>query len=207
MRSPRGPAMVDRRRTQRLVYVALFLGLAALITFQRLLPIGGYGAGISVDPAQDPASELLGLSLRDLPPPDVLLCLAIAWVVRRPDLLPAPVIAGYFFFEDMLLMRPPGLWALIVLLGVEYLRNRTDRLRGYGFAIEYLNVALLMLVMFAANRAVIAIVMVPQEPLGLSLVQLLGTILAYPGIVLVSHFLFGLRKPATGEVDSLGQKL
>ena len=199
--------MVERRQTQRFLYVALFLGLAALMTFYRLLPLGSYG--LSHDLAgQDPLpGGGMAFSLANLPAPDFLLCLTLAWVVRRPDLLPAPVIAGYFFIEDILLLRPPGLWALVVLMGSEFLRTRTEQLRGYGFWLEFLLVVGLMLVMFVANRAMLAIVMVPQVPLGLSFAQFLGTVAVYPVVVAISHYLFRLRKPATGEVDALGQRL
>jgi rod shape-determining protein MreD len=201
------PPMVDQRQTQRLMYIALFLGLAAFMTFYRLLPLGSYGLSQDVAGQDVIAGGEAGFTLANLPAPDFLLCLTLAWVVRRPDLLPAPVIVGYFFIEDILLLRPPGLWALIILIGSEYLRSRTEQLRGYGFWLEYLLVAGLLLVMFLANRAMLAIVMVPQVPLGLSLAQFLGTVAAYPVVVAVSHFVFGLRKPATGEVDALGQKL
>ncbi|TVR44523.1 MAG: rod shape-determining protein MreD [Rhodobacteraceae bacterium] len=196
--------MVERRQTKRLMYVALFLGLAALVTFLRLLPVGGYGVGPGVEDADDLA---IGFSLRDLPAPDVLLCLTLAWVVRRPDLLPAPVIAGYFLLEDILLLRPPGLWAALVLLGSEWLRGRVDRFRANTFWMEYLIVAMLMFAMFLVNRAVLAIVMTPQVPLDLSFLHFLATVAAYPLVVAVSHYVFGLRKPATGEVDALGQRL
>lgn len=195
--------MVERRQTQRLVFIMLFLGLAALVTFTRLLPLGGYGSGVVGENEQG----MVRAALSALPMPDILLCLTLAWVVRRPDLLPAPVIAGYFFFEDILLLRPPGLWALIVLFATEWLRGRSEQMRGYGFGLEYMVIVPLLLVMFVANRAVLAFVMIPLEPLGLSLAHLLGTIVIYPGIVAVSHFVFGLRKPATGEVDALGQRL
>lgn len=198
--------MVERRQTQRLIYVLLFLGLAALVTFYRLLPLGGYGVGHGPAGADDlnVANGYAGLT--SLPMPDILLCLSLAWMVRRPDLLPAPLIAGYFLLEDILLLRPPGLWALIVLTATEFLRSRRTQLRGYGFGLEYLLIIGLLLAMFLANRAVLAIVMAPQAHLGLSLMHFLGTVLAYPLVVAVSHFAFGLRKPATGEVDSLGQK-
>lgn len=198
--------MVERRQTQRLVYVLLFLGVAALVTFYRLLPLGSYG--LSQDaPALDAIAQQGLWSLAAWPKPDILLCLTLAWVVRRPDMLPAPVIVGYFFLEDILLLRPPGLWALIVLVGSEFLRARTVQIRGFGFWLEYLLVSALMLAMFLANRAMLAIVMVPQAPLGLSLALFLGTVLAYPAVVAISHYIFGLRKPATGEVDALGQRL
>ncbi|MBR3370102.1 MAG: rod shape-determining protein MreD [Rhodobacteraceae bacterium] len=194
--------MSKRRPAGKALYVVLFLSLAALVTFLRLLPMHDYGAVPSV-----PSDGGWGANGRDWPAPDFLLCLTLAWVVRRPDLLPAPVIAAYFLFEDLLLLRPPGLWALIVLGATEFLRTRTASLRGFGFWLEYALVCGLMLAMFLANRAVIAIVMMPQAPLDLSFAQFLGTVIAYPAVVAVSHYVFKLRKPATGEVDVLGQKL
>lgn len=198
--------MVDRRHTRRVIYAALYLGLAACVTFYRLLPLGGYdaGGGFDLDAATDIAA---GLRWQDIPAPDLLLCLTLAWVIRRPDLLPAPVIALYFFIEDILLLRPPGLWALIVLVASESLRARSERLRDTPVWMEYAQVAGLMLVMFLANRAMLAIVMVPQPPLDLSFLQFLATVAAYPVVVALLHYVFGLRKPATGEVDSLGQRL
>jgi len=182
--------MVDRRQTKRLVYISLFLGLAGLMTFYRLLPLGGYATDFGRSEAEALAAfDDAGL-WASFPMPDLLLCLTLAWVVRRPDMLPAPVIAVYFFLEDILLLR-----------------RRSDQFRGYGFWLEYLLVAGLLLVMFLANRGILMIVMVPQVPLGLSFLHLLGTVLAYPAVVAVSHFVFGLRKPATGEVDALGQRL
>ncbi|MFN7003656.1 MAG: rod shape-determining protein MreD [Roseinatronobacter sp.] len=198
--------MVERRQTKRLIFVGLYLGLAVLVMFYRFLPLGGYGSDVGpLDSALNP-DDIAAWRL-NFPMPDLMLCLTVAWVLRRPDLLPAPVIAAFFFIEDILLMRPPGLWALIVLMGTEFLRRRSDQFRGYLFPYEYALVAGLMLVMFLANRAVLAIVIMPVEPLGLSFAHFLVTVLAYPAVVAVSHFLFGLRKPATGEVDALGQKL
>lgn len=191
--------MVERRQTKRLIFVSLYLGLAALVMFFRLLPLGSYGADL--DTGHVDITRLI------VPMPDLMLCLSLAWVLRRPDLLPAPVIAAFFFIEDILLMRPPGLWALIVLMGTEFLRRRSEQLRGYNVLYEYALVAGLMLVMFLANRAMLAIVIMPREPLGLSFAHFAVTVLAYPAVIAVSHFVFGLRKPATGEVDALGQKL
>jgi rod shape-determining protein MreD len=197
--------MVERRQTQRLLYILLFLGLALVVTFFRLLPLGSYGVPLGPILADEDAVQ--GWSLRHMPMPDIMLCLTLAWVVRRPAMLPAWLVVLYFFIEDILLMRPPGLWALVVLLATEFLRKRTETLRQHGFLLEYLTVFGVMLAMFVANRAVLAIVMGPQAPLGLSLAQFLGTVMIYPAVVALSHFVFGLRKPATGEVDALGQRL
>jgi rod shape-determining protein MreD len=49
--------------------------------------------------------------------------------------------------------------------------------------------------------------MLPQPALGLSLAQFVGTVAIYPLVAAALHYGLGLRKPATGEVDELGQKL
>ncbi|TVP70593.1 MAG: rod shape-determining protein MreD [Rhodobacteraceae bacterium] len=199
--------MVERRHTKRLIFMALFLFLAALMTFYRLLPTGGYGFDATLSEEERlVAAETVSLWTQ-MGVPDLLLCLTMAWVLRRPDLLPAPLIAGYFLLEDILLLRPPGLWAMIVLMGSEFLRRHAAQFRSYRFFSEFLLVAGLFVAMWLADRAVLAIVMVPQPALGLSFVHLLGTIAIYPAIVAISRFVFGLRKPATGELDALGQKL
>lgn len=192
--------MAERSLSSRLWYVALFIGIGALVWLFRLLPLQGLG-----DAGRPPGET--GLSWTTWPAPDLMLALVLAWVVRRPDLLPASVVVAFVFVEDILMMRPPGLWALIVLMATEFLRRRNPTLRGLSFWLEYGLIAALMLGMFVLNRMVLGIVMVPQAPLGLSLAQFVGTVAIYPLVAAALHFGLGLRKPATGEVDDLGQKL
>lgn len=192
--------MAERSLSGRVWFIAVFLSIGLLLWMFRVLPLQGLG-----DPSTVPGET--GLAWASWPAPDVMLVLTIAWVVRRPDLLPAPIIALYFFLEDMLMLRPPGLWALIVLGATEFLRRRNPTLRGLTFWLELALIVPLLLGMFLLNRMVLAIVMVPQVPLGLSLLQFVGTVALYPVIVLCLHYGLGLRKPATGEVDELGQKL
>jgi rod shape-determining protein MreD len=192
--------MAERSLSGRVWYAGVYVAIAALVLLLRFVPLQGLG-----DPSTPPGETGLGLS--NWPAPDVVLALTLAWVVRRPDLLPAPLIAGYMFLEDILMMRPPGLWALVVLGTTEFLRRRTLTLRGLVFWLEYALIAALILGMFTVNRLVLGIVMVPQPPLGLSLAQFVGTVAVYPVVVAFLQFGLGLRKPATGEVDDLGQKL
>jgi rod shape-determining protein MreD len=46
---------------------------------------------------------------------------------------------------DLLFLRPPGLWAAIVVLGHEFLRNREQGLRDMPFFVEWGLVASLLL--------------------------------------------------------------
>ena len=48
--------------------------------------------------------------------PDFVLGFALAWSVRRPEFVPAVLLAGVFLLSDLLLQRPPGLWAVLALI-------------------------------------------------------------------------------------------
>jgi rod shape-determining protein MreD len=163
------------------------VGLFAVVLLARLLPLGG-GAGA-------------------VPGPDLMLCIACAWVLRRPDYVPAVLIALVFLAEDLLLMRPPGLWAALVLAATEFLRGRAALLRDLSFLAEWLMVSAVIVAIAVAYRLALAVTMLPQGPLAPAAVQVAATVLAYPLVVAATRFLFGLRKPATGEVDALGRRL
>ncbi|WP_209426091.1 rod shape-determining protein MreD [Pararhodobacter sp. SW119] len=179
--------MTEVARLDILGHLALWLLLVGLALFLRILPID--------------------LSPGGHPGPDVILVLTMAWVLRRPAHLPALAIALVWLVEDLMMLRPPGLWALLVLVGTEFLRARHSVVREITFMLEWAMVTGVLLAMTLAYRLVIAIVMLPQDPLDLSLMKLGLTVASYPAVVLVLHFVLRIRKPATGEVDELGRKL
>lgn len=183
----RGPKMDEVWWRRPSAYRGLFIGLALLIMFCRLLPLGQTPGG--------------------LPGPDLLLCLILAWMVRRPEFLPLPIILGVILIEDFLLMRPPGLWTAIVVLATEFLRSRIALTRELNFPIEWMLISGIMLAMLLGYRLALAISFVPQPGFGAMLVQTLWSIGVYPVIVLLSHLMLNLRKPATGEVDKAGNRL
>lgn len=166
---------------------AAFLGVAILSLFLRLLPL-------STLPSSWPG-------------PDLLVGLAFAWVLRRPDYVPALLIAAIFLIEDLLTLRPPGLWAMFTVLGAEFLRSREPLSRELPFPLEWAMVAAVILLMTLGNRLVLALVVSPQSDFGYAFEQMLLTIACYPVIVVLSQLLFGVRKSATGEVDSRGRRL
>ncbi len=165
----------------------VFLAVVLFITFLRLLP--------------------LDTSAGHLPGPDVLLCLILAWMVRRPEYLSALMIAAVVLTEDFLLMRPPGLWTAMVLMGAEFIRSRSALTRELTFGVEWLLVAGVMVAIFVANRLVLGLAFLPQPVLGFALVQMLWSILAYPFVVAFSRYGLDLHKPATGEIDAYGRKM
>jgi rod shape-determining protein MreD len=165
----------------------LFVGLAVALLFLRLLPIGGATGA--------------------WPGPDLLLCLICAWTMRRPDYLPVSLVAGVVLLEDLVLMRPPGLWAALVVLAVEFIRSRVALTRELTFAVEWLLVAGIMVGLFVAYRLVFALAFLPQAGFGFAMVQVLWSVLCYPLVVALSRVALDLRKPAMGEVDAYGRRM
>lgn len=140
-------------------------------------------------------------------PPDLLLALTCVWVARRPEYLPVYVVAAVFIVTDLLLQRPPGLWAALVVLLTEAIRTRHRDLRAMPFLAEWGFVAVGLTVITLANRIVLAIVFLPQAPLGLTLMQLAGTIVIYPLGVAVARYVFGVARLAPGDLRKIGQRL
>ena len=94
----------------------LFLASVWALLFVRLLPLS---AGIM-----------------GWPGPDLALALILAWVLRRPDQLAAPVIALVFTLQDIILFHPFGLWPAVVVVGTEAARLREARWRDAPFMVE-----------------------------------------------------------------------
>ncbi|NUB46681.1 rod shape-determining protein MreD [Fertoebacter nigrum] len=164
-----------------------FVGLALGLFFVRVLP--------------------LGTEAGRWPGPDLLLCLILAWVTRRPDYLPALLIALVVLAEDLLLMRPPGLWAALVLLASEFLRSRAALTRELSFVVEWALISGLMVALLLGYRLIFALAFLPQTGFGFAMVQTLASILCYPLVVGLSWLALNLRKPAMGEVDAYGRRM
>ena len=102
-----------------------FVGLVAMIVFFQLLPL------------QTQPRAFTG--------PDLVLAFTFAWAIRRPDYVPPLQLAILLLLCDVLLQRPPGLWAALVFLATERLKLHSTGLRDAGFATECLRVALSVL--------------------------------------------------------------
>lgn len=182
-----GTAVIDPVAARLWAYRAAFAGLAALVLFVRILPLGATAGGF--------------------PGPDLMLCLTLAWVSRRPDYLPALLIAAVVLVEDLVLMRPPGLWAALVVLGTEFLRGRAAITRQFGFLAEWFLVAVMMFGMLMAYRIVLAVAFLDQPGFGYAFAQTVMSVLSYPVVAGLLQVALGLRKPLTGEVDAFGRRL
>lgn len=168
-------------------YRLLFLGLAVLLLFVRLLPLGSTAGAF--------------------PGPDFMLCLTLAWVMRRPEFAPVWLIVLVTLTEDLILMRPPGLWTALVVIATEFLRSRIALTRELNFVVEWLLAAGLMIGMLLVYRLAFMLALLPQPQFGFAVVQMIWSILCYPVVVILSRLVFDLRKPGAGQVDDYGKPL
>ena len=160
-----------------------FCGLVALILFFQLLP--------------------LVTQPRAWTGPDLVMAFAFAWAVRRPDYLPPAMLAGLFLLCDLLLQRPPGLWAALMLLACESLKTQVRTLRDSGVVSEILSVSLMIIGVSLAYRLILTVLLIDVPPLSLSAVQTGATLLAYPFTVLMSQTILGVRRTAPGDLDRM----
>ncbi len=137
--------------------------------------------------------------------PDLLLAVTLAWVARKPSYLPVVVIAIYFLMADFLFLRPPGLWTALVVILTEVIRRQHREFSRMPLVMEWGTIASGVVIIFLTNRLILAIMMAPQAPLTLSLMQIFGTILIYPLVLLMAHYIFGVSRAAAGETGRKGQ--
>lgn len=136
--------------------------------------------------------------------PDLLLAFAFAWSLRRPEFVPSVALAGLFLMADLLLQRPPGLWALLALLACENLKSRARTLRDSTFASEWLTVCITLALVALAYRLGLMITLLEPPALGMSLIELVMTMICYPLVVATTHWLLGVKKSAPGEYEPSG---
>ncbi len=179
--------MVDPITARNWLYRIFYVLLVLFLAFLQLLP--------------------LGASAGSLPGPDLSVALTFAWVLRRPSYVPVLVIAALFLFLDLLLQRPPGLSAGLMVLGSEILRRRRDMSRSMPFAVEWAIVTSVILLLVGLNQVALAVVMADRPPLGQALLRSLFTAGVYPLAVLVSHYGMGVRTAAPSEAVALGSRL
>lgn len=179
--------MSERSQAQVWVMRAAFSALVLMILFFQILPL-------QTQPTR-------------WAPPDLLIGFALAWSVRRPEFVPPLMLAALLLLADLLLQRPPGLYAALVLLACENLKGRARVLRASTLAAELATVAMLMVSVAVVYRLVLTLMVIDTAPLGLSLLQLGLTILSYPIVVLVTHSIMRVRKTGPGDIETAGGRI
>lgn len=163
---------------------ALLAGLLSLIIFTSLLPLGPMFGGI--------------------PGPDLAMCLLFAFVLRRPDYVPLGLVLVMVFAADALLMRPLGLWTLIMLVATEFLRRSVVQTEALTPAEEFGQILPVMLACFITERLILLALLAEPPVFSSQVIHVGMTLVFYPIIVLFTHSVLGVRRLQPGEVDTLG---
>ena len=175
--------MVDPHTLHRWSHRILFVAISAFSLFIYILP--------------------LHVGTARWPGPDLIVAFAFAWVLRRPTWMPLWLAAPIFLICDFMFLRPPGLWAALCVIALEFLRTREATSRDMPFFVEWMMVSGVMLAMAVVYRAVLAVFMVDLTSLGLVISGQISTLIAYPVVVLISTFVLGVRRLTPAEADEL----
>lgn len=175
--------MVRSGLTRRMFYWGILTLLALVILFLKLLP--------------------LNLLPGRLPGPLWLLPFTYCWVLRRPEFVPNPLVAGLLLIYDFMFMQPPGLMAALGVIGLEFLRSRAPYSRDMPFLFEWAMIAGVLAAIALANHLLLAILVLNQPSIAMESMQLGATVLLYPVIVGISTYIFGVRRATPGELDQL----
>jgi len=168
------------------LYRALYLLLGLLAIAYPILPL-------QFTPARWPAPELL-------------FALTMAWVVRQPESAPFLLIAGLALLADAVLMRPMGLWAVLLLMASETLRFSYRSIQERGLVMEFSMVAALLLVMVIVQNILLWASFSQSLEVGRMLQFALLTLLCYPVMVAFLHYIARVRKPDhSHRPDRLGK--
>ena len=191
--------------------LGLFIILTHLIPLETVPPSLGGSSLLPIEQRGATQSDEIGVEEFFDPvrwiAPQFLVLLAVTWVTRRPSFAPVWVIAGLFLLADLLFLRPPGLWTALVLILTEILRGRSRSMRTLPFWLEWATVAAGIIIITLIDRFTLSMVLVSQASFGLTLIQLILTLAFYPVMVFISYALFGVNRPAPGEVDALGHRM
>ncbi|MBT9384581.1 rod shape-determining protein MreD [Pseudooceanicola sp. CBS1P-1] len=139
--------------------------------------------------------------------PNLMLALTFAWALRRPELVPIPLVAVMFLLSDFLQMRPPGLLSALAVIATARLQGRARIMRERSILREWFSAGIAVLVVLFGYRVLLGVFFIDRPQLVVTLSEAVMTIAFLPVMVAFSSLFFGIRRAAVGEVDSLGHRL
>ena len=140
------------------------------------------------------------------PAPELLFALTMAWLVRQPESAPFLLIAPLAIMADAVLMRPMGLWAMLLLMASETVRFSYRAIQERGIVIEFSMVAALFLTMMILQNVLLWVSFSQSLEVARMLQFSVLTLLCYPVMVAFLHYIIRVRKPdQTNRPDRLGK--
>lgn len=135
----------------------------------------------------------LGFSPARLAMPDLFFALTIAWTIREQKATPLLLIAALALLADAVLMRPVGLWALLIVVSAELARMNDKLIREGGILAELTFFVLTIVVSLLVQNTMLFLVFADTYPLQ-SLVQIVVfSLVCYTFIILFLHYILRVR--------------
>jgi rod shape-determining protein MreD len=163
---------------------AVLVGLGVVSALAVTIPLGPGGALVA---------------------PDLLYCLLVGWVIRRPARTPLWAVVALGLFADVMLSRPLGLGALGLMLVVETFRRRALLFHGTPFVIEWAAAVVGFAALLFGMHVALELVLVAPPGLMPSARYLLATGIAYPLVVLGLTWCLRVRAPRAASAYRIGR--
>ena len=158
-----------------LIYRIIFVTIATFLILANLMP--------------------LQTTPQSWPWPNILLLLIFCWSLREPNFVPVTLIIAVLLLQDFLLHRPPGLFSGISIIILILIKAITASSDDKSFLAEWVRVSLAFAAISLFYHFVLLISFVNTTELRISLIQTILNISTYPFIVLVSHYIFRVKRP------------
>ena len=129
------------------------------------------------------------------PWPNILLLLVFCWSLREPNFVPIPLIIGVVLLQDFLLNRPPGLFSGISVIILIWIKAITSSSDDKSFLAEWVRVSLAFAAISLIYHVILSFSFVNTIELRITLIQTIFNISTYPFVVLVSHYVFRVKRP------------
>lgn len=148
----------------------------------------------------------LGFSPGRLAMPDLFFALTIAWTVREQKAAPLLLVAALALLADAVLMRPVGLWALLIVISTELTRMNDKLIREGGILAELTFFGLALVAALILQNTMLFLVFSNTYPIQ-SLVQIvMFSLVYYTLIALFLHYVLRVRGLVTKKrPDRLGK--
>jgi len=129
------------------------------------------------------------------PWPNILLLLIFCWSLREPNFVPIPLIIAILLLQDFLLHRPPGLFSGISVVILIWIKSITASSDDKSFLAEWVRVSLAFAAITLIYHLILSLSFVNTTELRIILIQTIFNISVYPFVVLVSHYIFRVKRP------------
>ncbi len=138
--------------------------------------------------------------------PDLVVVLALVWAVRRPYYAPVFMVGLIVFFQDLMLQRPPGLHAALIMIPLMRLQKRAYRPSDTTFMEEWANAAIALIAIAIATRLILNIAFLDLPRFSVHLSSVIFSIAAYPIVAVISQRILGITPLSLSEIEIARQE-